>query len=131
MHRSSRLFVVLLLVLLLLPSAVQAAEPLHAKPSALLSWDLLAGVWSSLTSTWTDNGCEADPSGRCLPRQDVAPATNNGCSADPDGRRCLAHQASTATADNGCSLDPNGRCGRAVLDEGCSLDPSGGCLGGR
>jgi len=93
MPRFSRTLAILLLVLLLLPAALQAAEtrrdagPARSGPSALLAWDVLARVWSFLARAAADNGCEADPSGRCLPRQ-----------------------GTTATADNGCEVDPSGRC---------------------
>jgi hypothetical protein len=111
MHRSYRPFVVLLLVLLLLPSALQAAEPLRSGPSALLSWDLLTRAWSFLTGSQADNGCEVDPDGRrCLAHQTSKATVDNGCEFDPNGRRCLAHQVSIVTADNGCELDPSGRC---------------------
>jgi hypothetical protein len=110
MHRSSRLFVVLLLALLLLPSAVQAAEPLRGGPSALLSWDLLAGVWSFLTGSQADNGCEFDPNGRRCLAQISAVTGDNGCEVDPDGRHCLARPVSAVTVDNGCEVDPSGRC---------------------
>jgi len=111
MHRSSRPFVVLLLILLLLPSAVQAAGPHRGGTSSLLSWDLLASVWSFLTASQADNGCEVDPTGRrCMAHQPSTAAADNGCELDPNGRRCLAHQASTAAVDNGCELDPSGRC---------------------
>jgi hypothetical protein len=72
---------------------------------------LLANVWSFLTGSQADNGCEFDPSGRrCLAHQASTATADNGCEFDPDGRRCVAHQTSTAAADNGCEADPNGRC---------------------
>jgi len=93
MPRFSRCHVVLLLILLLLPAALQAAEPLRAgeplrsASAAATAWDVLARVLSYLTGAQLDNGCSVDPSGFCR-----------------------IGQAQTATADNGCSVDPNGRC---------------------
>lgn len=104
MLRSSRSRVVLLVLLLLLAAvpSLQAAESFR--------WEVLARVWSFLASSAGDNGCEADPSGRCLPRQSATAASDNGCEADPDGRHCLLHPATSAAGDNGCEADPNGRC---------------------
>ena len=103
MRRSSRQLAVFLLVLLLLPAALQAAEPLRSG-SSVLSWGVLAQLWSALTGAQADNGCEADPDGRLC---HLAAATvDNGCEADPSGRCRL----SVATVDNGCELDPSGRC---------------------
>jgi hypothetical protein len=104
MPRSARLFTVFLLVLLLLPAALQAAEPLRGAPSPLLSWEVLARFWSVLTGSLADNGCEVDPDGRCR----FSPAVvDNGCEADPSGR---CRPLSAVTVDNGCEVDPNGRC---------------------
>jgi hypothetical protein len=127
MRRSSRLCAVFLLVLLLLPAALQAAEPLRGAPSALLSWDVLARVWSFLTGSQGDNGCEFDPDGRC--RQHSTATSDNGCEFDPSGR-CAARQVSPATVDNGCEADPNGRrckVSAATVDNGCEFDPNGRC----
>jgi hypothetical protein len=115
MPRFSRCRIVLLLVLLLLPAVVQAAEPrraaepLWSTPSGLIAWDVLARVWGFLTGAPSDNGCRLDPDGRCLQGQSAAPTADNGCGADPDGR-CLPGQSAAPTADNGCWADPNGRC---------------------
>jgi hypothetical protein len=104
-----KLFAVLLLVLLLLPAALQAAETRQdAAPGSV--WGLLLQAWSFFTGAWSDNGCGLDPDGRCLAGQGTATA-DNGCGLDPNGR-CLAGQGATATADNGCGADPDGRCGR-------------------
>ena len=91
MTRFSRCHVVLLLVLLLLPAALQAAEPLRAgeplrSASAATAWDVLARVLSYLTGAQLDNGCWVDPSGRCLTGTSPTTAADNGCSVDPDGR---------------------------------------------
>lgn len=98
MPRRSWPLVVFLLVLLLLPAALQASEPWQI--------DVLASVWSFFIS-WSDNGCGADPDGRCLGEQRAT--ADNGCRADPNGR-CLPGPGATATTDNGCGLDPDGRC---------------------
>lgn len=91
MPRSSRSFAVLLLVLLLVPAALQAAEPqrnvepLQNRSAALSAWDELARLWSVLTGSQTDNGCILDPSGGCLPRQGATSGFDNGCILEPDG----------------------------------------------
>ena len=93
MPRFSRCRIVLLLVFLLLPAALQAAEPrraaepLRSASAAVNAWDVLARVWSYLTGAQSDNGCRLEPDGFCL-----------------------TDQSATVTADNGCWLDPNGRC---------------------
>ncbi len=93
MLRFSRCRIALLLVLLLLPAALQAAEPRHAveplrsASAAASTWDVLARVWSYLTGAQSDNGCRIEPDGRCL-----------------------TGQSATATVDNGCWIDPSGRC---------------------
>lgn len=115
MSRFFRCRVVLLLVLLLLPAVLQAAEPgRHAWParstvSTQAAWDVLAQVWSFLTGAQSDNGCEVDPSGRCRFGQGASATVDNGCEVDPDGR-CRFSQGVSATVDNGCEVDPNGRC---------------------
>ena len=45
-------------------------------------------LWNALTHDWAENGCAADPDGRCQP--------------DPG--------TSSITVDLGCTVDPNGRC---------------------
>lgn len=111
MPRFSRSFVILLLVLLLLPVAVQAAEPqsVHSAPSSWMSWDVPARLWNLLTGAQTDNGCEVDPNGRCRPSASTMAITANGCQVDPDGR-CRLGTNTTATTDNGCLIEPDGRC---------------------
>jgi hypothetical protein len=106
------LLLVLLVLLLAVPS-LQAAEPwLDVQPARSASvgpgpWGLLTRVWGFLTGVWSENGCEVDPSGRCLPPQGAV-TVDNGCEMDPSGR-CLPPQGS-ATVDNGCEADPDGRC---------------------
>jgi len=91
-----RTALVLLLAALLAPSWALAAGPqAPAAPS------LLARAWSLLASLWGEEGCNVDPSGRCVP----APRTDTGCNLDPNGRCVTA-----PTTDTGCGLDPNGRC---------------------
>jgi len=84
------LTVALLLVVLTVPIA-WAKGPSSSRASGAASTfslaELVSRAWESLVSLWMDNGCGADPSGRCL----VAPATDNGCGADPDGR-CLSRR---------------------------------------
>jgi len=113
MTRSSRCHIVLLLVLL--PAALQAAEPrrgaepLRSASAAAPAWDVLARVWSYLTGAQFDNGCSVDPNGRCLTGTRPTTAADNGCQVDPNGL-CRMGQTPTATADNGCRIDPNGFC---------------------
>jgi len=94
MPRLTRSLAVLLLVLLLVPTALHAAGPQQNT-----SWNVLAWVWSFLQP---DNGCEFDPDGHCR----LGATIDNGCEFDPSGRCRTA-----ATLDNGCMVDPNGRCG--------------------
>ncbi len=77
----------------------------------LVQW-LLTGNWGSRpaaregTSTLgapQNEGCIADPSGRCAGRTSPGEA---GCIADPNGR-CVGE---TTFSENGCGLDPNGHC---------------------
>jgi hypothetical protein len=91
MPRLSRSLTVLLLVLLLLPVALQAkprsdAEPRAIASSALSVGDVLARVWSFLTSVQSDNGCWIDPDGLCGLGPSAAPTADNGCWIDPNGR---------------------------------------------
>jgi ABC-type proline/glycine betaine transport system substrate-binding protein len=84
MPRFSRSFAVLLLVfLLLLPAAVQAAEPqsVHSASPSWVSWTVLARLWNLLT----DNGCQVDPSGLCRPDTSTTATTDNGCRIEPNG----------------------------------------------
>jgi len=114
MPRFSRCLAFLLLVLFVLPAALQAAEPRRdAAPvrnsAAQSSWVVLVQVWSFLTGVPLDNGCWIDPSGRCLAGQNAVATVDNGCRADPNGI-CLPGQSAVATVDNGCWIDPDGRC---------------------
>jgi hypothetical protein len=74
MPRLTRSLAVLLLVLLLVPTALHAAGPRQST-----AWNVLAWVWSFLQ---VDNGCEVDPNGRCR----ATVALDNGCMVDPNGR---------------------------------------------
>lgn len=91
MPRLSRSLTVLLLILLLLPVALQAKPRSEAEPRAIVSsalsvGDVLARVWSFLTSVQSDNGCRLEPDGLCGPGPSAAPTADNGCWIDPDGR---------------------------------------------
>lgn len=97
------------LVLLVAVPSLQAAEPGRSGFSALSSGSFFARVWDFFTSAWGDNGCELDPDGHCLPRQNAAAATDNGCEVDPNGH-CLPRQNAVVDSDNGCEVDPSGRC---------------------
>lgn len=63
--------------------ALALAGGLAAGQPAFLDqlWSLLT---SALNASTTDEGCGADPDGRCSP----APQPNAGCGADPDGGPC-------------------------------------------
>lgn len=63
--------------------ALALAGALAAGQPAFLDqlWSLLTSVWSASTA---DEGCGADPSGRCNP----TPLPTAGCGADPDGGPC-------------------------------------------
>lgn len=74
MPRLTRSLAVLLLVLLLVPTALHAAGPRQST-----AWSVLAWVWSLLQA---DNGCEVDPDGRCR----LGATIDNGCEVDPNGR---------------------------------------------
>jgi hypothetical protein len=118
MPRRPALFRILIATLLLLALTVplaQAAGPdsprTRSTAGSFSLADLLGRAWGSLVGFWLDNGCIADPNGRCT-TSPAKPATDNGCGADPNGRCATApatrHPA--PTADNGCSADPDGRC---------------------
>jgi hypothetical protein len=100
----SKSLAVFLLVLLLLPAVLQAAEPRQVSASGSFAWELLVQTWSFLTAVWSENGCGIDPNGRC-----AAVTVDNGCGADPNGR-CLPGQSTTVTVDNGCHAAPSGLC---------------------
>jgi hypothetical protein len=42
-------------------------------------------AWGGLVSLWMENGCIADPDGRCTTGQVLEPAPDNGCGLDPHG----------------------------------------------
>ncbi len=112
MPRSSRKIVVLLFVTALAATAARAQSPTDTL-QLLSPVDLFARLWSLLAQPWYKNGCEVDPSGRCVPLSSVPMAGDNGCEVDPNG-----------TAKNGCELDPDGRY-RAAAKNGCEVDPDG------
>jgi hypothetical protein len=108
-------------------SWASAAEPSDHGTRGLLALteDLLDQLWS-VWPRWfpvqlpeaQDEGCHADPSGRCV--------TGSGSLVPPDA------------LDAGCHADPSGRCitGSSslvpleALDEGCHADPDGHCASG-
>jgi len=90
MPRLSRSLTVLLLVLFLLPVALQAKPRSDAEPQAIVSsalgvGDILARVWGFLTSVQGDNGCWIDPNGLCGPGPSAATTADNGCRIEPNG----------------------------------------------
>lgn len=95
MPRSSRRVLTLVLVTALAATAALAQPPTAAR-GVSVSADLFDRLWSFLAQSWSKNGCEFDPNGRCRE------AAKNGCEVDPSGR-CQATK-------NGCEVDPDGRC---------------------
>ena len=113
MPRSSRRVFILLLVTALAATAARAQSPTdNLQP--LRPADLFVRLWSLLAQPWSKNGCELDPSGRCLPLGSGPTAADNGCEVDPNG-----------TTKNGCEFDPDGRYHPATAKNGCEVDPSG------
>jgi hypothetical protein len=82
--------VFLVLILLVVVPSIQAAEPrgevsaIRSDSATLVSWSFLVDLWNVLTGSWSENGCEFDPDGRCSPRQGAA-TIENGCEFDPSG----------------------------------------------
>jgi hypothetical protein len=104
--RHPRLLAVLLacaLSCLPLPAAAQSREPAVLSPRAFFAHLAgLLGLAPMVAALGLDNGCEIDPSGRCLRR---ALELDNGCQIDPSGQ-CLPQ---ALDVDNGCQIDPDGR----------------------
>lgn len=112
MPRLTRMVLTLLLATLLVGTAALAQSRTGSRSLRLTesaSPDLFANLWS-LLAQWSKNGCEVDPSGRCLPKVSRLRAGDNGCEFDPSGR-CRESQGPVHTK-NGCELDPDGRCVR-------------------
>src|SRR5947209_8771818 len=94
-----RTTILLLLVAICATPCVWAAGPRAAESSSRQEWglepaglSLLNQLWSTLRALWGEEGCNIDPSGRCLPTPAPQPP-------------------STLQTDNGCGIDPSGRCG--------------------
>jgi hypothetical protein len=106
-----RIIVLATLLLLLAPWA--SAAPRHGStppPRASVGIgipDVLGLAWRLMTGGWMKEGCNVDPSGRCLP---VVPI-KTGCQIDPGGH-CLSDPPTTplTSADTGCHIDPSGSC---------------------
>jgi len=92
----------LVLILLLVPPMVHAAER-EARMSMPGLLDVYAQTWDFLRQVWTKNGLGLDPSGGSLA------GPENGCRLDPSGH-CMPEQNVAAEVDNGCRIDPNGGC---------------------
>jgi len=90
----------------LLALALAAPAPAAALP-AFDPGALFARLRGILTVIWAENGCDADPNGKCgTTAQSSSPATRiNGCDVDPDGVGCAP-----VLRDNGCELVPDGLC---------------------
>lgn len=100
-------------VAIVLSAALFASSP--GQPVLWDIWGFLSSIWSA---SFAENGCIADPDGRC----GSAATVDNGCGADPNGCR------SGSFSEAGCIADPDGRCGSttgAVFDNGCGADPDG------
>jgi hypothetical protein len=116
MTRLSRIALALLVALALATTAVSAVPPSAAAPRTsrmadAAPMDFFVRLWSLLTSAWSKNGCQVDPSGRCLPDTGSVMTTgDNGCGIDPDGHCLPGTGSATATGDNGCHVDPDGLC---------------------
>ena len=82
----------------LVPWGPVSALPLGG-PAAGQPQGFFASLWGSLTSLWSANGCELDPSGRCIASRGTAPA---------DAGRGTGRLVNVRGA-NGCELDPDGR----------------------
>ena len=68
--------------------------------------DFFLQVWSLVESLWSDEGCNIDPSGRCVP---VPASLDTGCNIDPSGQCLNSPAAQAPMIDTGCNIDPNGR----------------------
>jgi hypothetical protein len=124
MPRLSRLVLTVLLAVVLASTAALAQSPSGSalrplRAAELASPNLFSRLWSLLAS-WNKNGCQVDPSGRCLTQGSTVETGDNGCELDPSGR-CRVQPK------NGCEFDPSGRC-RVQTKNGCELDPDGRCI---
>jgi len=86
MYRPSARVAVLLFVLglpLVGSGAFAASRP--TAPKSLNPFALWMRLWTAVVAL--DEGCSADPSGRCMPNPGTPPVTNldAGCAADPSG----------------------------------------------
>jgi hypothetical protein len=89
-HR--RIAVLLLAAMLAMPLASLAAPRTSPQPRDTSSFGaVLSHLWDTLTALWSEDGCSADPYGRC--------AGAGAGTASP-----------TDSLDEGCSMDPYGRC---------------------
>lgn len=70
----------------------------------------LARLWSFLTSAWGNEGCDIDPSGRCVasPNGGLAAPADEGCRLDPIGCAAAQPANSASPSDEGCHIDPSG-----------------------
>jgi hypothetical protein len=120
--------VVLLAALLLLIAPWASAAPRHgnAQPVRISGIpDVLSLAWSYITGGWMKEGCQIDPSGRCLPTSAPVSSPLNsadlGCQIEPTGhclpasslkasRRTNRRHSSVLPTKEGCHIDPSGRC---------------------
>ena len=75
---------------------------------SLQAGGFLQPLWNLVSSLWgqpAQEGCGADPDGRCLPQ--IQPTVDGGCGLDPSGR---CQPQPQPTLDGGCGADPDGQC---------------------
>jgi hypothetical protein len=98
-HAVRRIALFLALSLLVAPWA-------FAGPSGESGQGFFLQAWNLLTSFWSDEGCNIDPNGRCIP---MPASLDTGCNIDPDGRCLSSPGVQVPMSDTGCNIDPNGR----------------------
>jgi hypothetical protein len=125
-----RIVLLATLVLLIAPWASAAPRPGSTPPSSAFVGigipDVLSLAWRFITGGWIKEGCQIDPSGRCI----TTLPTKEGCNIDPSGR-CLP----PLPTKTGCTIEPDGRCLPTPVsspldsaDLGCQIDPGGHCI---
>ena len=125
---SRRVVVLAVLFLLIAPWASAAPRHESVQPAGISGVpDILSLAWSWMTGGWMKEGCNIDPSGRC-----VTPVpTKEGCNIDPFGR-CLPASAPVTQSGNSVSgaSGAHSRARRPALPTkiGCTIEPDGRCI---
>ncbi len=106
---SSRRVVLLATLLLLIASMASAAPRSESSQPAGISVgigipDVLSAVWGFVTGGWMKEGCQIDPSGRCV----IPLPTKEGCNIDPFGR-CLPAASKVNRSRNSVDVDLDSR----------------------